>query len=568
MQSSDAVLCDVLVVGSGAGGLSAAVTAAANGLNVIVVEKEPLLGGTTAISAGGFWIPANHISAQAGFADTVEDARTYIRHEAGNNYDSDRVDEYLRNGPEMVEFLERRFGFEFTIWAYLPDYHPDSPGATRGGRPLSAAPIDARAFKPWVSQLRPPLVETTIFGGLPLRFDNFEMKHFLSVTRSITSAWYVTRRLLRYFRDRLVHGRNMYMVNGGALTARLIKAAGELNIPIWRSSPAIALLTHDGLVTGAAINKQGSEVRIIARRGVVLAAGGFPHDVERRKRMYPHAAGKDEHFPLAPSGNTGDGLRLAETVGGGVDGRYASPAAWFTGSLLPLSNGESRTVPNSSDRAKPGAIAITREGRRFTNESNSYHDVMEQLVKTASDEQPVHGFVICDHRAIRSYGLGVARPFPLPLGPYLRSGYIQRADTIEALARQIDIDPAVLAASVRNFNEHARNGVDPEFNRGTNAYNWSQGDLNHKPNASLAPLDTPPFYAVKLVPSDLGTFAGLKTDRYARVLGEDGAPIAGLYAVGNDMGSVFGGTYLAGGCTLGPALTFGYISGKHIAGNT
>ncbi len=566
MADEERVICDVLVVGSGAGGLSAAVTARRRGLSVIIVEKEPMFGGTSAISAGGFWIPCNSVAARMGFVDSLNDARTYIRLEAGNNFDPDRVDAYLENGPRMIEFLKREFGFEFGIWAYLPDYHPETPGAARGGRPLSAAPIDARSLGPWIAHLRPPLRESTVFNGLPIRFDSLEMKHFINATRSAASAWYVARRLLRYARDRLLHGRNMLMVNGGALVTRLAKAAFEMGTPLWLSSPATELIVENGAVAGAVVRRDGRDIRVVARRGVVLAAGGFPHDVERRQRLYPHAAGANEHFPLAPMGNTGDGIKLAEAVGGGIGGAYESAAAWFTASLNPQADGSFRTVPNSSDRAKPGAIAVTRDGRRFTNESNSYHDVMQQLIKTNQNTEPVSGFIIADHRAVRRYGLGIVKPFPLPVGPHLRSGYLIRERSIEALARRLGIDPKTLVDTVTRFNENARRGVDPEFGRGTNIYNRSQGDIDHKPNPSVAPLDHPPFYAVKLVPSDLGTFAGLKTDKFARVLGRDDRPIPGLYAVGNDMGSVFGGRYLAGGCTLGPAMTFGFIAGHHLAG--
>lgn len=564
MTPGQEVFCDVLVVGSGAGGLSTAVTASEAGLEVIVVEKEQFFGGTSALSAGGMWIPDNVIAKRIGVHDSIDDARTYIRHEVGKYYDSDRIEAYLDNGPKMIEFLERRFSFEFGVWTYLPDYHPETPGASAGGRAISAAPIDSRGLDPWIGQLRPPIPETTIFNGLPIRFDNLEMKHFVNATRSLQSARYVAKRLLRYARDWVFHGGNRLMANGGALVTRLAKALREMDVPLWLSSPAQSLIFENGRVSGAIIRRNDREIRVTARRAVVLATGGFPHDVERRRKLYPHGADEGEHFPLAPSGNTGDGLRLAETVGAALDLNYESPAAWFTASLNPLRDGSVRTVPNSSDRAKPGAIAVTQDGRRFTNESNSYHDVMGELVRS-SRGVAVSGYVICDHHAARRYGLGVAKPAPLPLGPYVRSGYLVKADSIPSLARQLGVSPDVLNETVRRFNEDARRGEDTEFKRGTNAYNKSQGDPSHRPNASIAPLEHAPFYAVKLVPSDLGTFAGLRTDRYARVLGSDDQPIVGLYAVGNDMGSVFGGTYLAGGCTLGPAMTFGFIAGRHLS---
>jgi succinate dehydrogenase/fumarate reductase flavoprotein subunit len=306
-------------------------------------------------------------------------------------------------------------------------------------------------------------------------------------------------------------------------------------------------------------------VRVQARRGVVLACGGFPQDVERRRRLFPHAPTGAEHFSPAPPGNTGDGLRLAEHAGARIEQDLPHAAAWVPVSRVARRDGTTGLFPHFIDRAKPGVIAVTRKGRRFVNEANSYHDFVQGLVAAVGRDEPT-AFLLADHRAIRRYGLGFAKAFPLPLGPYLRSGYLLRGDTLAALAAQAGIDAAALAVTIDAYNRHAREGEDPEFRKGSTAYNRFLGDAAVAPNPCVAPLEVPPFYAVQVVIGDLGTYAGIRTDGRARVLGARGEPIAGLYAAGNDMASIMGGNYPAGGITLGPAMTFGWIAGRHLAG--
>jgi succinate dehydrogenase/fumarate reductase flavoprotein subunit len=305
-----------------------------------------------------------------------------------------------------------------------------------------------------------------------------------------------------------------------------------------------------------------TEVR--ARRGVVLAAGGFPHDLARRRALFRHAPSGAEHWSPAPPGNTGDGLRLGEAVGAAVEDRYPNAAAWVPVSLVPLPDGTFGTFPHFVDRSKPGVIAVTRNGKRFVNEADSYHDFVQAMVRATEGEEHAAWF-ICDHTAQRRYGLGYAKPFPLPLQPYLGSGYLKRGRTLEALAAQAGIDAAGLARTVAEYNGPAASGEDPAFGRGSTAYNRSLGDPAVQPNPCVAPLAKAPFYAVKVVPGDLGTFAGLRGDRHARVLDAEGRPIPGLYAAGNDLASIMGGNYPGGGITLGPAMTFGYIAAQHMA---
>jgi succinate dehydrogenase/fumarate reductase flavoprotein subunit len=301
------------------------------------------------------------------------------------------------------------------------------------------------------------------------------------------------------------------------------------------------------------------------RRGVVLAAGGFPHDVERRKQLFPHAPTGREHFTPSPEANTGDGLRLAESVGGRVDGTIPHAAAWVPTSVTTRKDGARGVMPHFIDRAKPGVIAVTRKGKRFTNEGNSYHDFVQDMVKACSGDKEIFSWLLCDHRTLRQYGLGCVAPFPLPIGRHLKSGYLKRGRTLAELANAIGVDGAALQATVDEFNRHARNGEDPAFGKGSKAYNRYQGDALNQPNPCVAPIENGPFYALKLVIGDIGTFAGLVTDARTRVLDASGQSIRGLYAVGNDAASIMGGNYPGAGITLGPALTFGYVAGNELA---
>jgi succinate dehydrogenase/fumarate reductase flavoprotein subunit len=376
----------------------------------------------------------------------------------------------------------------------------------------------------------------------------------------------VARRLSKHVAQVLRHGRGMTLTNGNALAGRLAKSAFDLGVQMWLSCPAKELVVENGTVRGAVVEKDGKPLRVRAKVAVVLACGGFPHDVARRKALFPHAPTGAEHYSPGPTGNTGDGLRLAEAVGGKVDNALPHAAAWVPVSVTTRKDGTTGVMPHFIDRAKPGVIAVAANGKRFTNEGNSYHDFVQGMVAASAGRSEVSAYLICDHRTLRKYGLGCVAPFPLPIGHHLRTGYLLRGATLSELAGKAGMDAAALEATVREFNVHARDGKDPSFGKGSKAYNRFQGDALHSPNPCVAPLEKAPFYAIKLVVGDLGTYAGLTTDRHSRVLNGDGHPIAGLYAVGNDIASIMGGNYPGAGITLGPALTFGHIAGCHIAG--
>lgn len=563
MIEQRAMTCDALVIGSGAGGLGAAITARKHGLDVLVIEKEPWLGGTTALSGGWLWIPCNPLAQRAGVADSLDKARLYLKHELGDRYDATRVSAFLEAGPGMVDFFERDTAVKFFLGTDYPDYHPDAPGALPGGRAVCAEPFDGRQLGEMLAHIKPPPRELTLFGIKVGSGPDF--RHFANANRSLDSALYVARRVLVHFMQLAAFGRDTRLMGGGALIGRLVKTALDLEIPIWRSARATELIVRDGRVAGAIAMRSNTPVAISARRGVVCAAGGFPHDIERRKKLFHQSSVAGEYYSLASQGNTGDGLRMAEQIGASIDESYANAAAWMPVSRVLYPDGQRGIYPHTFDRGKPGIIAVTAGGKRFVNEGNSYHDVGEAMLRARPAEADRSAFMVCDHAAIRRYGLGMAKPYPVPLTPYLRSGYLRRGPTIKDLAAQAGIDPQGLIDTIRRFNAAAREGMDPEFGRGANAYNVYQGDPANKPNPCLAPITTPPFYAVKIYPGDIGTFAGLKTDENARVLAVDGAPIPGLYAAGTDMASIFGGCYPGPGINLGPAMTFGYIAARHLA---
>jgi succinate dehydrogenase/fumarate reductase flavoprotein subunit len=560
--------CDVLVAGSGAGGMTAAVTARRHGLDVVVAEKEAFFGGTTALSGGWLWVPGNRHGAklleEAGGNDSPDTARAYLQDQCGPWFDGARVDAFLAAGPRMVEFLERETTVRFECPVMFPDYHPDVPGGAAGGRSIVAAPFDGRALGASLARLRPPLPELTLFGMM--LGSGKEIVHFFNATRSLESAWVVARRLAAHARDLAVYRRGIRLTNGNALAGRLLKSAEDLGVRLVRAAPVRSLVRDGGAVRGAVLETAAGPVQVSARRGVVLACGGFPHDTARRRRLFPHAPTGAEHWSPAPPGNTGDGLRLAETAGAHIEQDLPNAAAWVPVSRVKRADGSTGLFPHFIDRAKPGVIAVTRAGRRFVNEANSYHDFVQALMAAVGRDGEPTAFLLADHRAIRRYGLGFAKAFPLPLGPYLRTGYLLRGATPAELAARAGIDAAALRVTLDEYNRHAREGRDPEFRKGSTAYNRFLGDATVAPNPCIAPLDTPPFYAVQVVIGDLGTYAGIRTDARARVLDGRSAPVPGLYAAGNDMASIMGGNYPAGGITLGPAMTFGYVAGCDLAG--
>jgi succinate dehydrogenase/fumarate reductase flavoprotein subunit len=560
--------CDLLVAGSGAGGLSTAVVAAHLGLKVIVVEKDSQFGGTTAWSGGWMWVPRNPLAVAAGIVESIDAPLNYLRHELGDGCNEPLVRTFLENAPHMVTFFREQTALQFIDGNVIPDFHGNSPDAATGGRSVCAAPFDGRQLGEHIRHLKPPLRETAPWGmGIASGAD---IRHFFNAMRSWSSFAYVTRRVLRHWRDRLLHGCGMHLVNGNALVAALVRSALDRNVEIRLNTSLVRLVGGNqhvgGRVTGAIIHSPHGDVEVRATRGVVLACGGFPHDIARKQQLLPHAPSGREHWSAAAGSCTGEGLRAGEEVGGSVSRNQASPAALAPVSLVPRPDGSLGHYPHLLERAKPGLISVTRDGVRFTNEANSYYDFMTDLLRVCDGKPTVEAWLVCDHAFIRHWGLGAAKPAPLPLRPYLRSGYLKRGRTLAALATECGINASALTATVARYNSQTAAGVDADFHKGETAYNRIQGDAKHGgPNPCMAPITQAPFYAVRVVPGSLGTFAGLVTDNNAQVLDSSGMPIGGLYACGNDMNSIMGGRYPSGGITLGPAMTFGYLAARHAA---
>ena len=445
----------------------------------------------------------------------------------------------------------------------FPDYHAEAPGGAQGGRSMVTRPFDGRELGPHIKNLGSPLPELTVFGMM--LGSGKEIIHFMRVTKSLASALYVAKRLSKHLVDVIRHGRGMTLTNGNALAGRLAKSAFDLNIPLWLSSPVRELIVEDGAVRGAIVEREGRSVRVHAKRGVILACGGFPHDVARRQKMFPHAPTGLEHFSPGPAGNTGDGLRLAESAGGRVEDSLPNAAAWVPVSITTRKDGSKGVMPHFIDRAKPGVIAVMRDGRRFANEGNSYHDFVQEMMKAATPGEEIAAWLVCDHRTLRKYGLGCVPPFPMPLRHHLRTGYLKRGATLAELA-------AAPGSTQRAWRRRSPNSTRTRPRAATPPSARVRAPIT----ATRATRCTAPIPASRrssmrrstrsrLVIGDLGTYAGIKTDTNARALDADNQPIKGLYAVGNDMASIMGGNYPGAGITLGPALTFGYVAGRHIA---
>ncbi len=556
--------CDLLVIGSGAAGLSAAVTAAHCGLKVILVEKEPVFGGATAWSGGWMWVPGNPLARRAGIHEDPEQPRTYLKNELGDRYDASRVNAFLDHCGPMVAFFEAHTALQFVDGNAIPDIHGAVPGAGTQGHQVAAAPYDGREVGALIRRLRTTMRETA-FIGMPI-MAGADLGAFLNMTRSLKSLGHVTRRVGRHLLDLAVHGRAMQLVNGVALVARLAKSAERAGVQLIESAPARRLLVEHGVVRGAVVATVGGDMEIRASKGVLLATGGFPNDMQRRKTVFPRMPGEEEHLALPPRSCSGDGIKLGESAGGCLLTDLASPVAWAPVSRVRHRDGSIGHFPHIIDRAKPGLIGVLANGKRFVNEADGYHDYTAAMVAAVPPGQEVASWLICDHRFQRRYGIGFAKPFPLPLAPHLRSGYLKRGASIEALANACGIAPEGLVETVRVFNAQARRGEDPAFGRGSTPYNRKQGDPLQHPNPCVAPIEHGPFYAVKVLPGSFGTFAGLNTNGNAQVLDQDAQPIPGLYAAGTDMASIMGGFYPSGGINLGPAMTFGYIAARHAAG--
>lgn len=552
---------DVLVVGSGAGGMLSALVAAKNHADVLIIEKEALWGGTSATSGAGIWIPASDQAAAAGFHDNIDDAFKYVRALSADNVPDENIRAFVENAAKMLRWMGDNTEIDYQAFPY-PDYHAENPGGSPTGyRTHMPLPLDGKRLGKDVRTLRFASPAASLFGYLNWHFD----ETYLLLFRGPGWHWHLAKSLMRYWLDwpfRFLSRKDRRLTLGNALAGGLRLALNEKNVPLWLRTSLEDLIVESGKVVGALVNHNGEPMRIRARKGVILAAGGF----DKNQAM------RDAHAPLYPSaqysggtsGNTGDAIRAGQAAGAdtmNMQSAWAAPVFYVPG--------EDRGRLCTIERALPGCIMVNQSGKRYLNEAASYHIVGQQMAR----QQREHGdasptWFVFDHTYRHNYPVG-----PLyPLVPdWAQNGMVKtilkKGRTIGELATEMGVDPATFEATIGRFNDFAAKGQDPDFHRGEAAYDKMYGDPRVAPNPCLRPIEKGPFYAMPIYPGDIGTNGGLRTDPLARVIGASGKPIEGLYAIGNSAASAMGESYPGAGVTIGPALTFGYIAANHMTGS-
>lgn len=547
---------DVLIFGAGMGGMTAALVASLEGLNVLLCEKTDQVGGTTSTSAGTVWIPGSSQAKRDGVPDSIDDARRFLEAEIGPRALAVR-EAYLAAGPAALDYLEARSEVKFSAPPMHPDYHSNQPGRALAGRALAPLPFDGRLLGKEFARVRPPIAPFMVLGGMMVGKTDipFLLKPFASVANFKAAA----KLLLRHATDRLRYSRGTRLVMGNALVARLFHSLRQRDVPIEYDARLVELVQGNSGVEGAVVDI-GDKRQTIRARGVILATGGFAPNTTLRAEFMRGLPVKHSN---AFEGASGDGFAAARRAGAAVDDQHTSAAFYF-----PSSVHKETIYPHILlDRAKPGLIAVNKDGRRFVNESDSYHDFAEAMLRTNAASAAVPAWLICDRAFIRDYGLGLVHPTASErqIARYIADGYLHAADTLMELGARIGVDGKGLLRSVQEHNQYAVTGVDEAFGKGGTEYNQFNGDPDNKPNPCLRPIKEPPFFAVAVYPSTMGTCVGLATDGDARVLDESGNAIEGLYACGNDMASLFRGVYVGPGITLGPALVFAYRAVMRLA---
>lgn len=556
----DQIETDVVVFGSGAAGMTAALVASLQGFDVLLCEKAPVLGGTTAISGGEIWVPGSRHARDAGVDASVEAAATYWEAEAHDSATRAMRAAYLASAAQAVDYLEAHTEVRFRAVSPHPDYHQDVPGASTGGRPLATLPFDGRRLGADFAWLRPPRKDVMVLGGMMVsRDDIVQLLHPFASWRNFSGA---ARLVARHARDRLRHSRGTRLVLGNALVARMLTSLRARRVRIESEAALSELLREGDRIVGAIVSMSGRAVRVQARHGVVLAMGGFARSEALRER---YMKGLNVRDALCVDGDSGDALVAATAVGADVDDRMQTPAYWMPASVMSWPDGERVVFPHIRDRAKPGLIAVNRAGLRFTNESASYHDFSLALFEEERKGHALPAYLVCDRRFIREHGIGLIKPRWNRLAPFIAAGYLVRGRDAHDLARQIGVDPSALAATIVEYNRVAQTGTDAAFGKGATVYNRHYGDPAQHPNPCLRPLDDPPYFAVAVRPAPIGTAVGLRIDVDANVLDTSGEPLRGLYACGNDMASLTRGAYPGPGSTIGPAIVFAFRAVQHMA---
>jgi 3-oxosteroid 1-dehydrogenase len=547
---------DVVVVGAGGAGMCAALAAAKQGLDTVLVEKSAYFGGSTARSGGGVWMPGNYALKEAGQADAddLDRAKLYLDSIVGDVVPKVRRDTYLERGPEVLEFLRDHTPLRFQWVPQYADYHPEAPGGRPAGRSCEPVPLDARSLGVELDRLHPQYTKAPA-NMIVTQADFRKISLGLRTIRGpLTMAKVLVNRVVS-----IVLRRRMYAM-GNAIAIALRKGMIDAGVPLHHHTELTDLLIEDGRVAGVTVLHDGRPATIRARRGVILGSGGFERNLEMREKFQPHPTSIE--WTTGSEFNTGGGILAGIAAGAETD---LLDDAWW-GPTIPLPNGPWFCL---AERNLPGSIIVNQAGERFMNEALPYVEAVHEIYAgEATGVGHVPAWMVIDQRYRNRYlfaGLTPRQPFP---GRWLKHGTVRKAASLSELAAQIDVPAEALTATVERFNAFARTGVDEDYHRGESAYDKYYSDPTVKPNPSLHVIDQAPFYAVKIVPGDLGTKGGLVTDERARVLRPDGSVIAGLYAAGNVSSAVMGHTYAGPGATIGPALAFGYLAAEDLAHST
>lgn len=564
-QLNDHDTVDLVVIGSGGAGFSAALNAAIDGARVLLVERMAHVGGTTALSAATTWVPGTKRGLEVNPDDTPERVATFLNLAVGERSDAKLRQSFIDNGPHAIAKLEAHSALQFQVRLLHPDYLSELEGSVLRGRAIEPQPFDGKLLGPNLPLVRNPIPEFTVLGGMMV--DRDDIFHLLRLTQTWKSFSYSVRIIVRHFLDKWLHPRSTRLVMGNAMIARMLYSYIQRQGLLVTNTEATQLLQEGNAIQGVALQQtlpDGSVVKrtVRSKGGVVMASGGFNRHPTRRADMLP---GAQEAWCPAGPGHTGKAQDLALQAGGQLGSGGLSHAFWAPVSTRQRADGSTAVFPHFvMDRGKPGMLTVDSQGQRYVNESTSYHLFGIAMQAHHATTPSVPSWLVCDAGALKRYGIGMVRPGGKGLAPFLADGYLKQGNTLAELAQQLNVPANKLKATVERFNAFADKGVDDDFQRGTTDYQRANGDATwHGPNPCLGALREGPFYAVALYPGDIGAATGLVTDGDARVLNAQGVAIDGLYAAGNDMHSIMGGIYPAPGITIGPGVTFGYLAAKH-----
>jgi 3-oxosteroid 1-dehydrogenase len=551
---------DLLIVGSGAGAMTASVVATDRGASALVIEKTDRYGGSSAMSGGGLWVPNNHLMDETPVDDSPEDAWAYLASVTEGRVPEERLRAYLDTAPNTVRWLMEHTHIDMEPLPAYGDYYPLAPGAKPGGRALDPKKFDARFLGEDFLSLRDQNPQMLIMGRIFMTI--FEARTLL--TRGPGWIWLTMRLMFKYMFDipwRFRSKRDRSLAMGNALVGMLRRSMLDRDIPLWLDTAARELIVEDGRVVGLLAEREGREIRIRAHKGVILAAGGFEGNQQMRDKFLPNPTRVE--WTCANPNNTGDAIRMGLDIGASLD--LMEEAWWGPVTVVP---GEPHARMLVIEKSLPGSVLVNRAGLRFVNEAATYTDVVNAMYASNKPEVPsIPAWLVfdADYRAKYPCGpmLQSQQQPDWALPAAYRKGYLKKSNSLEGLAKQMGVDAAGLAQTVAKMNEYAATGKDLDFHRGETASEQYYGDENMKPNPNLGPIAKAPFYAIETFPGELGTKGGLRTNDKAQVLREGGGVIEGLYAIGNCSASVMGHTYPGAGATLGPATTFGYIAARH-----